>query len=683
MTRITVCPKNTFLHILSASVAICFLISVAIAQCSNPGFDIGKRNFPNLLLGAIPQDARDYNGDGKADVILRYSISGNAYFAVSFGDGAGGLTQPVSYLAGATMWTMVVGDINADGKPDLITNHLSTSSKVWLNNGAGVFESPRTLVNPIPYPLLLVDLNGDGKGDLVSGVGSFQVRLGDGTGEFSQGSPIFDPPVSYGLTNIVAGDFNGDTKIDLAASYIHGTSNVTKLIVYSGDGAGNFVANPASDTGSFFIFYLTADYNGDGKLDLGGANPQYQGQAPMVGVLLNNGAGGFTQTNYPVVSGRSVYNIKGGDFNGDTKADIAIEMDGIGSPYYGRGYGSILYGNGSGGFVRRDHFKPKLNLDVVADFNNDGTTDAITWTYATDIAPFSFRTMFGTCTPKNITNIIDYDGDGLTDQAVWRPSDGTWLIRYSLGGLRIQQWGAPGDVPTQGDYDGDGKSDLAVFRPSTGSWYFINSHDNSQTAVHWGLNGDKPVQGDYDGDGKTDIAVYRPSTGGWYVLCSFEGGFASYQFGIVEDRPVQSDFDGDGKTDVAVFRPSSGVWYGLNSSDGSLMSLQFGTSEDKPVPGDYDGDGKSDIAVFRPSTGIWHIFRSGNSTPIAIRYGESTDIPVPGDYADLVSEVTRDGIIEMGVRRSSNTAFYSYPYATPVFWAASGDVPVMTPYRIE
>jgi hypothetical protein len=501
-------------------------------------------------------------------------------------------------------------------------------------------------------------------------------------GDFSQGNPIFNPPNGYGLQNIVAGDFNGDTTIDLAASYINGSA--TRLIIYSGDGSGNFVQNPAIDTGMYNAFYLTADFNADGKLDLAGANPQYSGQPPMVVVLLNNGMGGFTQTSYPVVGGRSVYNIQKGDFNGDTKTDIAIEMDGVGTPFYSRGgYGSILYGNGSGGFARRDQFKPGINLEVAADFNNDGLTDVLSRTYPTEIAPFSLRTVFASCSPVNMTNVIDYDGDGVTDHAVWRPSDGRWFIRYSLGGLRIQPWGDPGDIPTPGDYDGDGKSDLAVFRPSNGSWYFINSINNSQAGVQWGATGDKPVQGDYDGDGKMDIAVYRPASGGWYILRSLDGGFVGYQFGTAEDKPVQADFDGDGKTDLAVYRPSTGIWYELHSSDQSFFAMQFGNSTDKPVPGDYDGDGKADIAVYRPSNGNWYIFRSKSATNYAFQFGISTDTPVPGDYADLASETTRDGIIDATVRRDSNTAFYTFPYGTPIFWGASGDVPVMTPYRIE
>jgi hypothetical protein len=70
----------------------------------------------------------------------------------------------------------------------------------------------------------------------------------------------------------------------------------------------------------------------------------------------------------------------------------------------------------------------------------------------------------------------DYDGDGKTDVAAWRPSDGVWYIQQSSNGvMRSEQWGQAGDVPVAGDYDHDGKADVAVYRPATGTWYVFSS----------------------------------------------------------------------------------------------------------------------------------------------------------------------------------------------------------------
>ena len=61
-----------------------------------------------------------------------------------------------------------------------------------------------------------------------------------------------------------------------------------------------------------------------------------------------------------------------------------------------------------------------------------------------------------------------------------------------------------------GDYDGDGITDLAVFRPTTGTWFIVpSSHPATPLNVVFGGWGDVPVPGDYDGDGKTDLGIFR------------------------------------------------------------------------------------------------------------------------------------------------------------------------------
>jgi hypothetical protein len=269
------------------------------------------------------------------------------------------------------------------------------------------------------------------------------------------------------------------------------------------------------------------------------------------------------------------------------------------------------------------------------DFDGDSRADvalfrASTGTWYSSRSSLGFSAFqFGQAGDKPVP--ADYDGDGITDFAVYR--GGVWYrMLSSTNSFDVFSFGFATDIPAPGDFDGDRRADAAVFRPSTGTWYFRYSSTGASGAGQFGLAGDIPVVADYDGDGRVDVNLFRPSNGTWYRLNSSTGEFAAAQFGLNGDKPVAGDFDGDGRADVAVWRPFDGVWYVLNSSNGSFYGVAFGTTGDIPVPADYDGDRRTDVAVFRPSTGVWYRLYSSTGSFSADRFGLAGDIPAAGFY---------------------------------------------------
>jgi hypothetical protein len=315
------------------------VLATASLGTGTPG--IGFLQSLSPTFGSYPNGevTADFNGDGIPDLAIlssNNSDEGPYTVAVFLGNGNG------TFRAGPTIQPsgiqfspfMISGDFNGDGKPDLAIlsyNGYSTSYiTVLLGNGDGsfatpitgqVYNQPITGGDGVPGSLVAADFNGDGKldvavvGDYVSS-GGVTILLGNGNGTFTAAGPNFDLSADFGL--IATGDFNGDGIPDLVAtSYFE---DGTPPVIFLGKGDGTFTAAP---TPSFTLAYfptsiVVADFNGDGILDL--AFSDLNG----VEIALGNGDGTFNETSAsPIAVPDELYSLQVGDFNQDGKVDLA------------------------------------------------------------------------------------------------------------------------------------------------------------------------------------------------------------------------------------------------------------------------------------------------------------------------------------------------------------------------
>jgi hypothetical protein len=331
---------------------------------------------------------------------------------------------------------------------------------------------------------------------------------------------------TYTPTNtnsLVAGDFNGDGKLDLAVS----TGATLSILLGKGDGTFNVTTFPT--TAQFVGTLVVGDFNGDGKLDLAFPDPFHN----LVHVLLGNGDGTFTEVSTTAVGTDPVW-AAAGDFNGDGKLDLAVVNRAGGNV-------SILLGNGDGTFSRKPSVKvgTKPNAVTVADFNGDGKLDLAVVNSG-----------------SNNVSILLGAGDGTF---ILKSSPATGASPYGI---------------VASDFNGDGKVDLAVTNTCGNALscsplaygsvsILLGAGDGTFTVTSKVLTAyRKPLgiaAGDFNADGKADLAVVGMTEGGALVFPgNGKGGFGTPI--VLGEDPYSNyiavgDFNGDGRLDFAENSP--------------------------------------------------------------------------------------------------------------------------------
>ena len=158
------------------------------------------------------------------------------------------------------------GDFNGDGNLDLVTsNYGANSLSIFLGNGDGTFQSPQTISigsNTRPVGIVAADFDGDGKLDLAIGYdipnsNGVSILLGNGDGTFQAPQNFAAGSETYEM--VVLGDFNGDGFPDIAVTNNNGGH--VQVLLGNGDGT---LQTAVPYTVSATAFYIQeADLNGD------------------------------------------------------------------------------------------------------------------------------------------------------------------------------------------------------------------------------------------------------------------------------------------------------------------------------------------------------------------------------------------------------------------------------------
>ncbi|MGD0591596.1 MAG: FG-GAP-like repeat-containing protein [Bacteroidota bacterium] len=360
----------------------------------------------------------------------------NAPFIVTF-VGGGAITSnsfstKVDFTTGSYPFSVAIGDVDGDGKPDLVvTNAVSNSVSVFRNTGTSGTISFAAKVDfttgLMPFGIAIVDVDGDGKLDLVvanynsNTISVFRNTSTSGTISFAT---KVDFTTGLNPSSVAIGDVDGDGKPDLVVAN-YGSNTVSVFRNTSAIGSVSFAAKVDFTTGLEPQSVAVGDVDGDGKPDLAVVD-----SSSTVSVFRNTSAIGSVSfaASVDFTTGLGPSGVTIGDIDGDGRPDLAV----------------VNY-----------------NSSTISVFRNTGTSGTIS---------FAAKVDFTTGLNPSSVAIGDVDGDGKLDFAVANYNSSTISVFRNTGTIGSVSFADKIDFTTGtepfivaiGDVDGDGKPDFAV-----------------------------------------------------------------------------------------------------------------------------------------------------------------------------------------------------------------------------
>jgi len=270
-------------------------------------------------------------------------------------------------------YAVVSGHLTNSGHVDLaLADYASGSVSILLGNGDGTFQQPIKFSLPAAFALAVGDFNDDGNADLAvvesagNSFGFLQILTGEGNGKFQKGELY---QLGIEPTSVATADFSGDGHLDLAVANNGGQSGKGSVMVFAGTGKGTFKTPVTYKIAGSPWGIAAGDLNGGHSPDLAVTNI-----SGYVSVLLNDGTGHFKKPVSYSAGGGEVVDVKIADLRHDGRNDLVIANLSQGMV--------VLLNNGNGTFGKPAIYRPCSGqcsagpeACTVADFNLDGKLD--------------------------------------------------------------------------------------------------------------------------------------------------------------------------------------------------------------------------------------------------------------------------------------------------------------------
>lgn len=460
----------------------------------------------------------DMNGDNRPDIVTANRDANSVSIRLNNGDF--NFSAPEHLAAGRLPQDIVAGDIDGDGKLDLVTVNLGDSTSTVLLRRETGWETLIIPVGSSPIALRLRDFNRDGYLDLATanlGEASMIVRLNDGLGGFRLPSTVGEGSYSF----VLSGDLNGDGVVDLVTGTTDMFGSTLNITSHIGRGDASFEPASSTPTGSGLAVARLVDFDSDGDLDLVGQ--EYRAAKQSFAVYYNNGVGEFSAPIRKDIATKFYYAL--GDTNGDGHVDVVFSNPNV--PEI-----QVFLNNGNGTLEANPSWSaPASGTEGVelGDFDGDGLLDLVSkevgvvwWKGAGDGTFQPAQTLAGPS--GSHFRAVDLNNDGNLDILAVSRGGMFPLINGGNGSFTPMPKLAAIDVSLElGDVNGDGYVDVVssgsniydfnqprfvdsfVVSLNDGTGAFPRQTDHRLGGGEFSYGNQLITLGDFDGDGRPEI----------------------------------------------------------------------------------------------------------------------------------------------------------------------------------